>query len=241
MSSPMSDTYAPQDVKLWKTHVRKKSTDDILEEEVPPAKPSSPTKDSVTVSPVREINPLYNARTSRPAVPSCLRKTLEPSRRRLERWEEEEVEKKGQRKRTKPKKPAVVSVGGTDVPLREKILKKSVSNQSTDGKTQGLSMFDTELRAKQRSSWMNQQKEECDVCKKTVYAMERLEADKLVYHKTCFKCSVCNKTLGVGTYAALHGVIYCKVHFKQLFKIKGNYDEGFGREQHKTKWVKKED
>ena len=45
----------------------------------------------------------------------------------------------------------------------------------------------------------------------------------------------------VGTYAALHGVIYCKVHFKQLFKIKGNYDEGFGREQHKTKWVKKED
>ena len=45
----------------------------------------------------------------------------------------------------------------------------------------------------------------------------------------------------VGTYAALQGVIYCKVHFKQLFKIKGNYDEGFGREQHKTKWAKKED
>jgi hypothetical protein len=141
-------------------------------------------------------------------------------------------------KENEAKKPAVVSVGGTDVPLREKILMKSVSNQSTDGKTQGLSMFDN--RAK-RSSWMNQQKEECEVCNKTVYAMERLEADKLVYHKTCFKCSVCNKTLGVGTYAALQGVIYCKVHFKQLFKIKGNYDEGFGREQHKTKWVKKED
>ena len=31
------------------------------------------------------------------------------------------------------------------------------------------------------------------------------------------------------------------VHFKQLFKMKGNYDEGFGREQHKAKWVKKED
>ena len=40
----------------------------------------------------------------------------------------------------------------------------------------------------------------------------------------------------VGTYSALQGVIYCKVHFKQLFKMKGNYDEGFGREQHKTKW-----
>lgn len=23
--------------------------------------------------------------------------------------------------------------------------------------------------------------------------------------------------------------------------MKGNYDEGFGREQHKTKWAKKED
>ena len=44
-----------------------------------------------------------------------------------------------------------------------------------------------------------------------------------------------------GTYAALQGKIYCKVHFKQLFKMKGNYDEGFGREQHKAKWVKKED
>lgn len=44
-----------------------------------------------------------------------------------------------------------------------------------------------------------------------------------------------------GTYAALQGKIYCKVHFKQLFKIKGNYDEGFGREQHKAKWIKKEE
>ena len=31
------------------------------------------------------------------------------------------------------------------------------------------------------------------------------------------------------------------MHFKQLFKMKGNYDEGFGREQHKAKWAKKED
>jgi hypothetical protein len=27
------------------------------------------------------------------------------------------------------------------------------------------------------------------------------------------------------------------VHIIQLFKEKGNYDEGFGREQHKTKWA----
>lgn len=91
-----------------------------------------------------------------------------------------------------------------------------------------------------RASWLPK-REECAVCNRVVYAMEKLEADKVVYHKTCFKCSVCNKTLSTGTYAALQGKIYCKVHFKQLFKMKGNYDEGFGREQHKTKWAKKED
>lgn len=47
-------------------------------------------------------------------------------------------------------------------------------------------------------------------------------------------------TRSTGTYAALQGKIYCKAHFKQLFKMKGNYDEGFGREQHKTKWAKKD-
>lgn len=35
---------------------------------------------------------------------------------------------------------------------------------------------------------------------------------------------------------AQQGKIFCKPHFKQLFKLKGNYDEGFGSEQHKFKW-----
>lgn len=42
----------------------------------------------------------------------------------------------------------------------------------------------------------------------------------------------------LGNYAALQGDIFCKTHFKQLFRMKGNYDEGFGREQHKKKWSK---
>lgn len=44
----------------------------------------------------------------------------------------------------------------------------------------------------------------------------------------------------LGSYAALHGEFYCKPHFQQLFKSKGNYDEGFGRRQHKELWVHKE-
>ena len=51
------------------------------------------------------------------------------------------------------------------------------------------------LLLSQRASWMSK-REDCAACKKAVYAMERLEVDKTVYHKTCFKCTVCNKTLG---------------------------------------------
>lgn len=40
----------------------------------------------------------------------------------------------------------------------------------------------------------------------------------------------------MGNYASLYGQIYCKPHFKQLFKSKGNYDEGFGHKQHKDRW-----
>lgn len=80
----------------------------------------------------------------------------------------------------------------------------------------------------------------CQVCNKTVYPMEKLEADKHIYHKFCFKCKTCNRTVSLGNYAALEGDIYCKPHLKQLFKLKGNYDEGFGREQRKADWAKKD-
>eukprot|EP00045_Choanoeca_perplexa_P011035 m.115332 g.115332 ORF g.115332 m.115332 type:complete len:232 (-) comp15490_c0_seq3:1181-1876(-) len=65
----------------------------------------------------------------------------------------------------------------------------------------------------------------CQVCDKPVYFMEKLEADKKLYHKTCFRCTTCKKVLSAGTYAAVHGNLFCKPHFKQLFKSKGNYDE----------------
>jgi len=41
----------------------------------------------------------------------------------------------------------------------------------------------------------------------------------------------------LGNYASLKGEYYCKPHFKQLFKLRGNYDEGFGGTQHKQKWL----
>uniref|UniRef100_A0A8C3IPN0 LIM zinc-binding domain-containing protein n=1 Tax=Chrysemys picta bellii TaxID=8478 RepID=A0A8C3IPN0_CHRPI len=80
-------------------------------------------------------------------------------------------------------------------------------------------------------------KETCVACQKTVYPMERLFANQQVFHISCFHCSHCNSKLSLGTYATLRGNIYCKPHFNQLFKAKGNYDEGFGHKPHKELWV----
>jgi hypothetical protein len=76
----------------------------------------------------------------------------------------------------------------------------------------------------------------CSVCNKTVYAMEKIEADKKIYHKSCFKCMHCKSILKLGNYTANDGQIYCKPHFLQLFAIKGNYSAGFGLNDHKARW-----
>uniref|UniRef100_A0A8C5Q0W5 LIM domain containing 2 n=1 Tax=Leptobrachium leishanense TaxID=445787 RepID=A0A8C5Q0W5_9ANUR len=83
-------------------------------------------------------------------------------------------------------------------------------------------------------------RELCSSCQKTVYPMERLVADKHIFHNSCFCCKHCSTKLSLGTYAALHGEFYCKPHYQQLFKSKGNYDEGFGRRPHKDLWTHKE-
>lgn len=44
------------------------------------------------------------------------------------------------------------------------------------------------------------------------------------YHKTCFKCAHSGCPLTHSSYASLNGVLYCKVHFNQLFLEKGSYN-----------------
>ncbi|KAI5613689.1 xin actin-binding repeat-containing protein 2 isoform X1, partial [Silurus asotus] len=79
----------------------------------------------------------------------------------------------------------------------------------------------------------------CRVCRKRVYPMEALIADKQNFHKTCFRCAHCNSQISLGNYAPLHGRIYCKPHYNQLFKSKGNYDEGFGEKPYRDFWSTK--
>jgi hypothetical protein len=84
---------------------------------------------------------------------------------------------------------------------------------------------------------MNRVSNKCETCNKTVYQQEMLKADDHIFHKSCFRCVHCKNVLKLGNYASLKGNYYCKPHFKQLFRLRGNYDEGFGGEQHKMKWV----
>nr|XP_046240014.1 LIM domain and actin-binding protein 1-like [Scatophagus argus]XP_046240015.1 LIM domain and actin-binding protein 1-like [Scatophagus argus] len=84
-------------------------------------------------------------------------------------------------------------------------------------------------------------RETCIACLKTVYPLERLVALQHVYHKSCFRCIHCSTKLSLGNYASLHGNVYCKPHFNQLFKAKGNYDEGFGHRPHKELWEPRAD
>jgi hypothetical protein len=76
----------------------------------------------------------------------------------------------------------------------------------------------------------------CHVCAKTVYPMEQVVVEEQKMHKSCFRCAHCNGVLSLGKYAALEGKYYCKPHFKQLFALKGNYNEGFGTRPHREKW-----
>ncbi|XP_068123374.1 LIM domain and actin-binding protein 1 isoform X2 [Hyperolius riggenbachi] len=84
-------------------------------------------------------------------------------------------------------------------------------------------------------------REICFGCQKTVYPMERFFANEQVYHNSCFRCHYCSTKLSLGNYASLHGTAYCMPHFNQLFKAKGNYDEGFGHKPHKELWEGKKD
>ncbi|KAF3836580.1 hypothetical protein F7725_029138, partial [Dissostichus mawsoni] len=80
-------------------------------------------------------------------------------------------------------------------------------------------------------------RETCSACSKPVYPMEKITADKYIFHQTCFCCKQCNKKLSMQNYTPLHGEFYCIFHYQQLFRRKGNYDEGFGHVQHKNRWL----
>lgn len=57
--------------------------------------------------------------------------------------------------------------------------------------------------------------EKCEICQKSVYAAEKIEAGDRPYHNFCFKCSECKMQLKKENYAQADGILYCKKHFGQ--------------------------
>ncbi|KAI3369456.1 hypothetical protein L3Q82_007673 [Scortum barcoo] len=138
--------------------------------------------------------------------------------------------------------------------MKEKMAKYQAAVSKQGAVRSGLS---TEVPAPKTSAPVNQKqtpapdcnevqfcppvRETCIACQKTVYPLERLVDLQHVYHKSCFRCVHCSTKLSLGNYASLHGNVYCKPHFSQLFKAKGNYDEGFGHRPHKELWEPRAD
>ncbi|NWR38366.1 LIMA1 protein, partial [Tachuris rubrigastra] len=146
-----------------------------------------------------------------------------------------------------------VSVGENSLSVHSGLLKDGHAGQNSESEAEAQRAVSTKQQSpgakaagqaetsppKAVKKFQLPMKETCVGCQKTVYPMERLFANQQVFHISCFRCSYCNSKLSLGTYASLRGNIYCKPHFNQLFKSKGNYDEGFGHKQHKELWAGK--
>jgi hypothetical protein len=80
----------------------------------------------------------------------------------------------------------------------------------------------------------------CINCGKRVYEMEKIAPGRTVYHKTCFRCRQCNRVVSLGNFTRIEDHVYCKPHFMEIFRTKGNYDDSFvvtrgvGQEQNKS-------
>jgi hypothetical protein len=64
----------------------------------------------------------------------------------------------------------------------------------------------------------------CRICEQHVYQMERMMAEKSVYHKSCFRCYQCKIQLRIDNYSSHEGKVYCKAHHRQIFQPQVNLD-----------------
>lgn len=80
-----------------------------------------------------------------------------------------------------------------------------------------------------RRSFSSQSSQEdatlCKVCEQHVYQMERMLAEKSVYHKRCFRCHQCKIQLRVDNYSSHEGRVYCKAHHRQIFQPQVKLDK----------------
>ncbi|TNN58958.1 Cysteine and glycine-rich protein 3 [Liparis tanakae] len=61
----------------------------------------------------------------------------------------------------------------------------------------------------------------CPRCSKAVYAAEKVMAAGKPWHRTCFRCALCGKSLESTTVTDKEGELYCKVCYAKHFGPKG--------------------
>ncbi len=70
-----------------------------------------------------------------------------------------------------------------------------------------------------------------------MFAVEQVKTeDNKLFHRGCLRCKECSMQLTVSNFSCVDGVLYCRAHHQQLFKLKGNYNEGFGSTQRKNEF-----
>jgi hypothetical protein len=72
---------------------------------------------------------------------------------------------------------------------KEKASKKADKKNADGAKIAPFSV----ANGRKGSAWKAPTSEKCVVCTKTVYPMEKLQADGSIYHKSCFRCAECTK------------------------------------------------
>uniref|UniRef100_A0A8I6ANF9 LIM zinc-binding domain-containing protein n=1 Tax=Rattus norvegicus TaxID=10116 RepID=A0A8I6ANF9_RAT len=75
-------------------------------------------------------------------------------------------------------------------------------------------------------SLQTQVKETCAACQKTVYPMERLVADKLIFHNSSFCCEHCRTKFSLGSYAAMHVHFTANLTFSSCLRAKATKMRG---------------
>ncbi|KAI8091007.1 uncharacterized protein B0P05DRAFT_584134 [Gilbertella persicaria] len=62
----------------------------------------------------------------------------------------------------------------------------------------------------------------CAICSKTVYVIEKVEANTRVYHKTCFKCKENGCHLTIANFHHHNGDLFCPRHVPKLQALVGS-------------------
>ncbi|XP_056598810.1 xin actin-binding repeat-containing protein 1 isoform X2 [Triplophysa dalaica] len=122
---------------------------------------------------------------------------------------------------------------------RSAVYLSKVAASDASGSTEQTGSVTQEHGKKKQNKFLSPAKEMCSACLTPVYTVEKMVADKLILHYSCFCCKHCKTKLSLHNYSALYGEFYCTSHYQQLFRRKGNYDEGFGHKQHKDNWLAK--